>query len=132
MLPLSTSESADKRQLLRSFAALSDVDKQTVLAFVEFLAQRNQAGEQLDASVVTEPAPATPQAIPRPATESVVAAMRRLSKTYPMLNKDELLHQASGLMSEHILQGKAAASVVDELESLFADAYAKQFGEGRG
>ncbi len=132
MLPLSTSESADKRQLLRSFAALSDVDKQTVLAFVEFLAQRNQAGEQLGASVVTEPAPATPQAIPRPATESVVAAMRRLSKTYPMLNKDELLHQASGLMSEHILQGKAAASVVDELETLFADAYAKQFGEGRG
>jgi hypothetical protein len=132
VLPLSTSESANKRQLLRSFAALSDVDKQTVLAFVEFLAQRNQAGEQLDASVVTEPAPTTPQAIPRPATESVVAAMRRLSKTYPMLNKDELLHQASGLMSEHILQGKAAASVVDELESLFADACAKQFGEGRG
>ena len=49
--------------------------------------------------------------------------MRRLSDTYFMLNKDTLLHEASSLMSQHILQGREAIEVIDELEILFKKFY---------
>lgn len=131
MLPLSagntSADATGKRRLLRTFNALSDADKQTLLAFAEFLAQREQTSPPAEAQ--PDQAVPPPRNIPRPDKESVVAAMRRLSQNYAMLNKDELLHQASGLMGEHILQGKSAALVIDELEALFADAYAKQVSQ---
>ena len=64
-----------------------------------------------------------PKDISRPANESVVLAMRRLSDSYFMLNKDTLLHEASSLMSQHILQGREAVEVIDELEALFKKFY---------
>jgi hypothetical protein len=36
-----------------------------------------------------------------------------------MLNKDKLLHEAAGLMSEHVMQGRDANVVIDELQILF-------------
>jgi hypothetical protein len=41
-----------------------------------------------------------------------------------MLERGDLLHEASSLMSAHVLQGRAAAQVIDELEDLFARHYA--------
>ena len=38
---------------------------------------------------------------------------------YPMLNRDELLHDTSELMTAHVLQGRAADTVIDELEVVF-------------
>lgn len=64
-----------------------------------------------------------PKDISRPEDESVVLAMRRLSDTYFMLNKDTLLHDASSLMSQHILQGRDAIEVINELEVLFKKYY---------
>ena len=58
-------------------------------------------------------------AIPRPEKESVVGAMKRLRKTYPMIDPDRLLDEASGLMSAHLLGGRPAADVIDDLEALF-------------
>lgn len=131
MLPISTNNlSSDKRELLRFYADLSDADKQTLLAFAEFLNRRSRHVAQGDvqqgiAEALENP---KPRDIPRPDKESVVAAMRRLSKTYFMLNKDELLHKASDLMSAHIMHGKSAVIVIDELEVLFAESYTQQFG----
>jgi hypothetical protein len=86
-----------------------------VFAFVEFLAARNPA---TDAAV-----PQEPLAIPRPAEESVVKAIKRLRETYPMLNPDKLLHETSGLMMKHIMHGKPSIEVINELEALFARYY---------
>jgi hypothetical protein len=36
-----------------------------------------------------------------------------------MVEKDDLLHEASSLMSAHVMQGKAAVEVIDELEIVF-------------
>ncbi len=69
-------------------------------------------------------ADAEPLDIARPTSESVVAAIRRLSATYPMIEADELLHGAADLMAAHVTGGRPAAAVIDDLEALFSRRYA--------
>ena len=106
-----------EKKLLRLFGMLSTEQQDTVLAFIEFLAARNPAPQ----SAVSQ----TPLPIPRPTEESVVKAIKRLRQTYPMLNPDKLLHETSGLMMKHVMHGKPATEVIDELENLFARHYEK-------
>lgn len=105
----------EEKKLLRLLETLPAEQQDTVFAFVEFLAARNPAAEVA--------IPQEPQAIPRPSEESVVKAIKRLRKTYPMLNPDKLLHETSGLMMKHVMHGKPAAEVIDEVEALFARHY---------
>ena len=70
-----------------------------------------------------------PEAIARPEGEKVVAAVKRLSKTYYMLDKKQMLGATSDLVTQHLLQGRDAVDVIDELESLFAQHYRKLKGE---
>ena len=53
-----------------------------------------------------------------------MAALKRLRRVYAMLDRGVLLHEASALMSAHVLQGRPAVDVIDELEALFARHYA--------
>jgi len=64
-----------------------------------------------------------PESIARPATESVIAAIKRLKKTYYMLDTDKLLNQTSAMMAKHIMQGQEASTVIDELETTFQTQY---------
>lgn len=105
----------DEKKLLRLLDALTDEQRDTVIAFVEFLVARNPA------ATVAEPQEPLP--ISRPDDESVVKAIKRLRETYPMLNPDKLLHETSGLMMKHMMNGKPAAEVIDEMEALFARYY---------
>lgn len=117
MLP-SKPLSSTQKQLLRLFSRLSETDQQGLLSYAAFLAERGAAA--------APPQPvkrAEPVDIPRPESESVVAAMRRLSQTFPMLEKDALLHEASALMSSHVMQGRPAVEVIDELEVVFRRHY---------
>ncbi len=61
--------------------------------------------------------------IPRPDNESVVSAIRRLSHSYPMLDRDRLLNEASSLMARHVLQGITVDATIDQLENLFCHRY---------
>lgn len=90
---------------------LPTAQQQQLLEFAEFLSTRYQVETD---EPVTDPLP-----IERPADETLIAAMKRLRETYPMLDPEKLVHEASGLMSSHMLQGKPAAEVIDELEQLF-------------
>lgn len=109
-------QSTEKRQLLKLFAQLTTADRHALLAFANFLVQRNPAPAEI-------PIRRLPQQIERPALETVIGAMKRLSKTYDMLDHSILLNDASALMSAHVLQGKSAAAVIEELETLFAHHY---------
>jgi hypothetical protein len=40
-----------------------------------------------------------------------------------MLDKAPMLHQTSSLVSAHIMQGRPATEVIDELEQLFESRY---------
>lgn len=119
MLTRKRPQDANAQRLLTLYGELDQPDRATLLALAEFLRARADVAspEQPPAAI---PAP---KELPRPERESVVAAMRRLSETYHMLDKGAVLHQASALMGAHVMHGKAAAEVIDELERLFQQAY---------
>jgi hypothetical protein len=108
--------SPEERRITRLYRSLSPADRATLLAFGEFLAQR-----YIEAS--ERPVRREPEPIERPTDETVVAALKRLRRVYAMLDRGVLLHEASSLMSAHVLQGRPAVKVIDELESLFARHY---------
>ena len=108
--------SAEKK-LLALFNQLGSSEQEMLLTFADFLSQRSEtAGKEDD--VIPEPEP-----IPRPESESVVAAIKRLTATYPMLDKPQLLNETSALMTKHVMQGMDVVDVVDELEALFQRFY---------
>ena len=106
------------------YQSLCSEDQQTLMAFAEFLEQRSGLEEESQPQQLQ-----LPGNMERPQKESVVAAIRRLSNGYPMLDKETLLHETSDLMSSHVLKGREATEVIDDLEELFStryDAYLKQ------
>jgi hypothetical protein len=106
---------ADERRLLRLFRALSENRQVGLLDYAEFLSARVMPE--------AEPVMQTPVDIERPAQESVVKAIKRLRETYPMLDRAKLIHETSSLMSQHLLQGRSAVEVINELEALFLRHY---------
>jgi hypothetical protein len=106
----------EERRLTRLYRALGPADRHTLLAFAEFLAHEG-------ARAVDHAPEAAPEHEPRPEGETVIAAIRRLGRTYSMLDRDTLLHETSALMSAHVLHGREAAEVIDELERLFERRY---------
>ena len=104
-----------EKQLRKIFAQLGAADQQTVLAFAQFLYHRADS---------TRPQmPIEPSPLPRPAQETVIGAIKRLSTGYPMLDKAKLLEETSSLVSQHVLHGREAAGVIDELEMIFERHY---------
>ena len=103
---------ASKRgQRLGDIAAqLPESQAQALLDYAEFLLAR-YGGAPADDPPLRD--------LPRPPNESVVAAIKRLRASYPMLDATKLLNETSVLMSEHVLRGRAAADVIDALEQLF-------------
>ena len=64
--------------------------------------------------------------------QGLLAALKRLAKTYPMLDKSEMLGATSDMVATHVMQGTDPAQVIDQLEAIFADHYRKLLqGEGR-
>lgn len=118
--PVVGSDGRERKRLLDILSKLSAQDRSNLLAFAEFLLART--GESENDSETRGSVP-EPKSLARPARESVVAAMRRLSKTYFMLEKSLVLHEASALMGAHVMQGRPAKEVIDDLETLFRKAY---------
>lgn len=112
----------DRQQaLLAAFGQLDGAQQDMLLEFAAFLAVR---------TTVASAAPVTaPQPEPRPAVESVVVAIKRLTRTYPMLDRRKLMGPTSQLMAQHALQGRAAAEVIDELEVMFERHYEESVSE---
>lgn len=111
--------SSEERKLCKIYKNLDSVDRQTLLSFADFLStQASPIDGKIDEALLLKPLN-----IARPEKESVIKAIRRLSETYPMLDKDSMFDKISNLMTEHIMSGRKASSVIDELEEIFADKY---------
>lgn len=96
-------------------AGLPDEALQSLLEFTEFLASKYPAKDQVpDLEIVP---------IERPQMESVIAAIRRLAKTYPMLDKNLLFQQTSQAMSDHVLREVSDEESIDRLEAVFLKEY---------
>ena len=116
MLPPKKKKTSSVSQLSAVFEQLSAERQQSLQDFAQFLLLQQGGSTESAVSQI-------PLDLPRPDEESVVAAIKRLAKTYPMLNREALLHDASTLMSAHVMQGRAASDVIDDLQALFESAY---------
>ena len=87
-----------EKKLLKLYSKLPEEQRATVLQFVEFLHQRHVADLANGAQSIAEPV-----LIARPVEETVVAAIKRLSASYPMLGKDKLLNDISGLVTQYVM-----------------------------
>lgn len=103
------------QSLVKTLQQLDSQALQSVADFAAFLLERQGGAIQLQ--------PQQPAHIARPDDETVVAAIKRLSTIYPMLDRSKMLNSTSALMSQHVMQGRAAAEVIDELETLFQSHY---------
>lgn len=118
MLPALGQGGTPQEKRLRSlFRELSERDQATLLKFAEFLASSSTVEEQTN-----QPCP-EPTLSERPATESVIKAIKRLKASYPMLSPESLLSPTSDLMAAHMIKGRPAHEIIDDLEKVFADHY---------
>lgn len=120
MLQQITNLSSEQRKLLKLFKRLDDKDQSALIAFAQFLYQRESAADGDDDQELS----LDPIIIERPAEESVVAAIKRLTSSYHMLDTSALLTETSSLMTSHLIHGRSAPDVIDELETLFTQEYA--------
>jgi hypothetical protein len=119
-----------EQQLTELFRQLGAADQATLLDFAAFLASRTPVPR-----VIVKPEPALipePELIERPAGESVVGALKRLSKSYPMLDKTEMLSATSELVATSIMQGNDPVAVIDELEVIFREHYGQLKSGNKG
>ncbi len=110
----------EERKLLDLFGRLEREQQDRLIAFAEFLG----------VGAPEESAAPEPLAIPRPADESVTMAIRRLVRAYPMLDRRQLMVEASQFMAQHALEGRAAREIIGELEAVFARHYVQNKAEG--
>jgi len=114
---------ADQRRLLKLFTSLSATQRQTLLEFADFLAQR-----EAPAVDGARPIP-QPKQIARPDQETVIAAIKRLRACFFMLDSSAMFEQTASLMAAHVVQGRPAKQVIDDLEALFAEQYQRIAGD---
>lgn len=103
----------DSKRLISIFRSLSETRQQALLEYAEFLAGKE--GADIASAPSSEPLP-----IPRPEKENVVKAIQRLMQTYPMLERNQIFHEASAQMTRHLIHGVSALEAIDELEKVFA------------
>lgn len=107
--------SVDEKDFLKKFRLLPEAQKQALADYAEFLCQR-YAEEP-------EPVPQQPLDIPRPQQETVIKAIQRLSKTYPMLDSKELFEKTSSYMMRNLMHGEDHDVLIDEMEVFFKERY---------
>ena len=113
-----------ENRLLEVHSALTPDNRDSLLSFAEFLLSSQPADQT--AAEETPPTPlAAPLEFPRPDSETVVGAIRRLRETYPMIPRKAVFQHSSTLMTRHIVEGTDTVVVVDELEALFLSEYNK-------
>ncbi|MCW8830295.1 MAG: hypothetical protein OQK32_02125 [Gammaproteobacteria bacterium] len=112
--------SRDAKFLIEIFETLDTERQASLFDFAEFLQSKGdlvsrELGDPLD--------------IPRPESETVVGAIKRLKQTYPMIDSMQVFSSASELMTEHMVKGRDAIEVIDEMEKIFEDFYSKMLEE---
>ncbi len=105
---------AEEKKLLALFRKLDESQRRSLQDFAEFLAQRTPKP--------AEPLP-EPVLLPAAEDESVVAAIKRLAASYPMLDRGKMLNETSVLMTQHVVQGRDRKEVIEELELVFQRHY---------
>jgi hypothetical protein len=107
--------SKTEQRLREILGELPEAQARALLEYAEFLAARYSGPKEVTA----------PLDIPRPQKESVVKAIKRLGATYPMVDRAKMLNETSVLMTQHVVSGRGAVEVIDDLELMFRRHYEK-------
>lgn len=99
------------KRLLGLFERLDAASQNSLLDYAEFLAGRGHG-------IATKL-----ESVPRPPGETVVQAIKRLNRTYPVIPRHRLMPAVEKLLAEHLMNNRPASQVIDELEALFAGQY---------
>jgi hypothetical protein len=110
----------DAKALADLFNKLDKDRQQSLFDYAEFLQSK---GGIVPADI------AEPVDIPKPENESVVGAIKRMKQSYPMIDSMEVFTVASNLMTDHMVKGRDAEEVINEIEALFKETYKKLFRE---
>ena len=110
----------NKKSLIEIFETLDAERQASLFDFAEFL----QSKGDLVVKELTEPVE-----IIRPDKETVVGAIKRLKETYPMIESMKVFSSASELMTDHMVKGRDAVEVINEMEKIFEDFYQKMLEE---
>jgi hypothetical protein len=108
----------DAKALADIFNTLDSDQQQSLFDYAEFLQSKGATGKQEISDPVN---------IPRPENETVVGAIKRLKQSYPMIDSMEVFAIASNLMTDHMIKGRDAEEVINEIEALFENTYEKLF-----
>jgi len=103
----------NEKKLISHYDALTPAERETLLSFAEFLAGRSPKRTTIE----------TPVEIERPSEESIVAAIKRLSASYPMIDKSKILSDVSEKVTQTVVFGRDVTEVIDELEVFFKQSY---------
>ncbi|MBF0136557.1 MAG: hypothetical protein H7833_15945 [Magnetococcus sp. DMHC-1] len=104
------------RHLVSIWQHLAAPERKTLLQFAEFLLEKSRENMEPEPTLPVEPLD-----IPAPAGESAVKALKRLKKTYPMIETDfSLLEKASQILMEKVL-GTPDKEVIEKMEDLFRE-----------
>jgi hypothetical protein len=118
-----------EKYLLQLFSQLAAGEQASLLAFAEFLSSRRSSEAAVSRCKPLE-IPEVEQ-IERPQEESIISGLKRLAKTYPMLDKQVMLKATSELVATSIMTGGDTVEVIDELECIFRVHY-EQLKAGAG
>jgi hypothetical protein len=110
----------DAKALVDLFNRLDNERQESLFDYAEFLQSKGGLPKQ----ELTEPVD-----VPRPENESVVGAIKRMKQTYPMIDSMKVFAVASNLMTDHMVKGRDAEEVINEIEALFEDTYKKLLRE---
>ena len=110
----------DAKALADLFNTLDKDRQQSLFDYAELL--RSKGG-------MVQQEIAEPVEIPKAENESVVGAIKRMKRSYPMIDSMEVFAVASSLMTDHMVKGRDAEEVINEIEALFEDAYQKLIRE---
>lgn len=105
--------------LIKYYDSLASDEREMLLSFAEFLAGRSINNQTIQ----------VPVQIDRPAEESIIAAIKRLSTTYSMIDKSKLLSEVSDKVTGHVVHGQELSEVIDELEVFFKQEYEQYVSE---
>lgn len=104
------------KQLIELYESLDKERQQSLSDFADFLLDKF--------GPVLKEVP-QPEDIARPEKETVVGAVKRLKQKYHMVESMSVFSAASALMTDHMVKGRDAVEVIDEMEALFFDEYNK-------
>nr|CRH04488.1 conserved protein of unknown function [Candidatus Magnetococcus massalia] len=118
--------SKESREVVALWKKLDGERQKMLLSYGEFLLSQQAEGASETSSGAQQVAasPQQPLKLEKPENESAVLALKRLKRSYPMIEADMgLLDDASKLVMERVMGGQDA-EIIPRMEALFAARYA--------